>query len=65
MSQYDNLCKKIAEKYPDRFASWLLGRELSGTTVFKTELSLEPVRADSVTFLRLADRSRRSRNPVF
>jgi len=56
MSQYDNLCKYLAEKYPDRFASWLLGREITGTKVFKTELSLEPVRADSVTFLRLADR---------
>jgi predicted transposase YdaD len=56
MSQYDNLCKYLAEKHPDRFASWLLGREITGTKVFKTELSLEPVRADSVTFLRLADR---------
>jgi predicted transposase YdaD len=46
----------LAEKYPDRFASWLLGREITGTKVFKTELSLEPIRADSVTFLRLADR---------
>ena len=56
MSQYDNLCKYLAEKHPDRFASWLLGREVTGTKIFKTELSLEPVRADSVTFLRLADR---------
>ncbi|MDY6805048.1 MAG: DUF4351 domain-containing protein [Cyanobacteriota bacterium] len=56
MAEYDNLCKYLAEKHPDRFASWLLGREVSGTTVFKTELSIEPIRADSVTFLRLEDR---------
>ena len=56
MIEYDNLCKYLAEKHPDRFASWLLGREVTGTRVFKTELSLEPVRADSVTFLRLSDR---------
>jgi predicted transposase YdaD len=56
MTEYDNLCKYLAEKHPDRFASWLLGREITGTKVFKTELSLEPVRADSVTFLRLPDR---------
>ncbi|MDY6805188.1 MAG: DUF4351 domain-containing protein [Cyanobacteriota bacterium] len=56
MAEYDNLCKYLAEKHPDRFASWLLGRKITGTTVFKTELSLEPVRADSVTFLRLSDR---------
>jgi predicted transposase YdaD len=56
MTEYDNLCKYLAEKHPDRFASWLLGREVTGTRVFKTELSLEPVRADSVTFLRLSDR---------
>jgi hypothetical protein len=55
----------LAEKHPDRFASWLLGREVTGTKVFKTELSLEPVRADSVTFLKLSDRIGRSRNPVF
>ena len=53
MSQYDNLCKYLAEKDPDRFASWLLGREITGTKVFKTELSLEPVRADSVTFFTI------------
>ena len=56
MAEYDNLCKYLAEKYPDRFASWLLGRKVTGTKVFKTELSIEPVRADSVTFLRLSDR---------
>lgn len=50
---FDNLCKLLAEKHPDRFAAWLLG-EPSTTTieVLKTELSIEPIRADSVTLLR-------------
>lgn len=49
--QFDNLCKYLAEKYPDRFASWLLG-PTTRVEVLKTELSLEPIRADSVTLLR-------------
>ena len=54
--QYDNLCKYLAEKYPDRFASWVLGRPVTGVRVLKTELSIEPIRADSVILLRLSDR---------
>lgn len=50
--QFDNLCKYLAEKYPDKFASWLLGEPTTSVEVLKTELSLEPIRADSVTFLR-------------
>ena len=50
--QFDNLCKYLAEKYPDRFASWLLGEPTTRVEVLKTELSLEPIRADSVTLLR-------------
>ncbi|MCL1464618.1 Rpn family recombination-promoting nuclease/putative transposase [Argonema galeatum] len=50
--QFDNLCKYLAEKYPDRFASWLLGQPTTSVEVLKTELSLEPIRADSVTLLR-------------
>ncbi len=50
--QFDNLCKYLAEKYPDRFASWLLGQPTTRVEVLKTELSLEPIRADSVTLLR-------------
>lgn len=54
--QFDNLCKYLAEKYPDRFASWLLGRPLNRVEVIKTELSLEPIRADSVILLRTQER---------
>jgi predicted transposase/invertase (TIGR01784 family) len=49
---YDNLAKSLSEKYPERFASWLLGSPQVNVEVLKTELSIEPIRADSVTFLR-------------
>lgn len=49
---YDNLCKFLAEKYPERFAAWILGKQISEQVqVLKTELPLDPIRADSVTFL--------------
>ncbi|MCU0551756.1 MAG: Rpn family recombination-promoting nuclease/putative transposase [Leptolyngbya sp. Prado105] len=54
---FDNLCKLLAEKHPERFAAWLLGEEVTSTIeVLKTELSIEPIRADSVTFLKTRDR---------
>lgn len=53
---FDNLCKLLSEKYPDRFASWVLGSEQSSAEVLKTELSIEPIRADLVTFLQLQGR---------
>ncbi len=48
---FDNVCKTLAEKYPKDFARWLLKVEASKIEVLKTELSIEPIRADSVTFL--------------
>ncbi|WP_414530289.1 Rpn family recombination-promoting nuclease/putative transposase [Nodularia chucula] len=53
---FDNLCKLLSEKHPDRFASWVLGTPQTGATVLKTELSIEPIRADYVTFLQLEGR---------
>lgn len=53
---FDNLCKLLSEKYPDRFASWVLGKPQQSVEVLKTELSIEPIRADSVTFLQLQGR---------
>lgn len=50
---FDNLCKLLSEKYPDRFASWVLGTPHNSVEVLKTELSIEPIRADYVTFLQL------------
>ncbi len=53
---FDNLCKYLSEKYPDRFANWLLGEMPTSVEILKTELSLEPIRADSLTLLRTQDR---------
>jgi predicted transposase YdaD len=47
----DNLCKRLAEEYPEQFAQWLFGAG-GKVKVDKTELSREPVRADSVIFSR-------------
>jgi len=50
---FDNLCKLLAEKHPDQFAAWLLGEpSTTPIEVLKTELSIEPIRADSVMLLR-------------
>ncbi|MBD2564203.1 MULTISPECIES: DUF4351 domain-containing protein [Nostoc] len=53
---FDNLCKLLSEKHPATFASWVLGTPQTSVTVLKTELSIEPIRADYVTFLQLQGR---------
>jgi predicted transposase/invertase (TIGR01784 family) len=53
---YDNLTKILAEKYPERFATWLLGAPQTNVEILKTELSIEPIRADSLTFLKTQSR---------
>ncbi|WP_017652720.1 DUF4351 domain-containing protein [Fortiea contorta] len=53
---FDNLCKLLSEKHPTTFASWVLGTPQKSVTVLKTELSIEPIRADYVTFLQLEGR---------
>ncbi len=45
----DNLCKRLAEEYPEQFARWLFGAG-GKVKVEKTEMSREPIRADSVIF---------------
>jgi predicted transposase/invertase (TIGR01784 family) len=50
---FDNLCKLLVEKYPVRFASWVLGQPIEFAEVLKSELHIEPIRADSVVFLRI------------
>jgi predicted transposase YdaD len=47
----DTLCKRLAEEYPAQFAEWLFGAG-GKVKVEKTELSREPIRADSVIFSR-------------
>ena len=49
---FDNVCKLLAEKYPLDFARWLLPEKPQSVKVLKTELSIEPIRADFVTFLK-------------
>ena len=53
---YDKVCKILAEKYPRDFARWLLTVEPQEIKVLKTELSIEPIRADSLTFLQTENR---------
>ncbi|MBE9052037.1 Rpn family recombination-promoting nuclease/putative transposase [Nostocales cyanobacterium LEGE 11386] len=53
---FDNLCKLLSEKHPQKFATWVLGTPQTEATVLKTELSIEPIRADYVTFLQLQGR---------
>ncbi|AFZ29090.1 hypothetical protein Glo7428_0490 [Gloeocapsa sp. PCC 7428] len=53
---FDNLCKLLSEKYPAVFASWVLGTPQTEVKALKTELSIEPIRADYVTFLQVQGR---------
>ena len=45
---FDNLCKFLAENFSEDYATWLLGRPITLTKLSPTELSLEPIRADSL-----------------
>ena len=49
---YDNICKYLAEQYPAEFVRWLSREEVTDITVLKTELNVEPIRADSLTLLQ-------------
>ncbi len=53
---FDNLCKLLAEKYPERIATWILGGAPQSVSVLKTELSIELLRADAVVLLRTQSR---------
>jgi predicted transposase/invertase (TIGR01784 family) len=52
---YDNTCKFLAETFPVDFASWLLGKPIPLTKLEPSELSVEPIRADSVIFLESSE----------
>lgn len=45
---FDNLCKFLAESFSEDYATWLLGKPIKLTQLSPTELSLEPIRADSL-----------------
>jgi predicted transposase/invertase (TIGR01784 family) len=53
---YDNLCKLIAETHPQEIATWLLGKPPGTIAPLKTELSIEPIRADAISFFRTTER---------
>jgi predicted transposase/invertase (TIGR01784 family) len=48
---FDNICKFLAETYSEDFAKWLLGESISFQQLSPSELSLEPIRADSLIIL--------------
>ncbi|MGF1674701.1 MAG: Rpn family recombination-promoting nuclease/putative transposase [Rivularia sp. (in: cyanobacteria)] len=49
---FDNVCKFLAENFSSDFATWLLGESITLTELSPKELSLEPIRADSIIFLQ-------------
>jgi predicted transposase/invertase (TIGR01784 family) len=48
---FDPTCKFLAETFSADFATWLLGEPIAFTKLSPTELSLEPIRADSLILL--------------
>jgi predicted transposase/invertase (TIGR01784 family) len=49
---YDNICKFLAENFKDDLATWLLGSPIKLTKLSPTELSNDPIRADSLILLQ-------------
>lgn len=49
---YDNVGKFLAERFSRDFANWLLNEPIQLTELKPTELSLNPIRADSLIFLQ-------------
>jgi predicted transposase/invertase (TIGR01784 family) len=49
---FDNLSKFLAQEYSQDFATWLIGKPIKLTELKPTELSIEPIRADSLILLK-------------
>jgi predicted transposase/invertase (TIGR01784 family) len=49
---YDNVCKYLAENYPDDLVRWLLGKRAGPIQILKTELKQDPIHADSLVLLK-------------
>jgi predicted transposase/invertase (TIGR01784 family) len=49
---FDSVAKFQIEQYPADFAAWLLGEPIALTKLQPTELSIEPIRADSLILLQ-------------
>ncbi len=52
---FDNVCRFLAENYASDFAEWIFGEPKGLTVLSPTELSLEPIRADSLIMLQSED----------
>ena len=52
---FDNVCKFLAENYASDFACWVFGEPKGLTVLTPTELSIEPIRADSLIMLQSED----------
>lgn len=52
---FDNICKFLAENFRDDLVTWLLGNPVKLTELKPTELSNEPIRADSLILLQSED----------
>jgi predicted transposase/invertase (TIGR01784 family) len=52
---YDNTCKFLVENFPTDFATWLLGKPIALTKLEPSELSVDPIRADSVILLESSE----------
>jgi predicted transposase/invertase (TIGR01784 family) len=48
----DNVCKYLSQAYPESFINWVLGGITTDAEILKSELSVEPIRADFVALLR-------------
>ena len=49
---FDTICKFLIETFSTDFASWLLGEPIVLTELSPSELSLEPIRADTLILLQ-------------
>ncbi|MEH2323703.1 MAG: Rpn family recombination-promoting nuclease/putative transposase [Nostoc sp.] len=49
---FDNVCKFLAESFSADFVIWLLGEPTTLTELSPSELSLEPIRADTLILLQ-------------
>lgn len=53
---YDSILKYIIDEYSQPIVSWLLQREITeAIALLKTELNVEPIRADGVFFLEVGE----------
>ncbi len=52
---YDNTCKYLAENFSEDISSWLIGERVALTELKPTELSVDPIRADSMILLTNQD----------